>query len=98
MVTLNTLMQSFFYKEKPVNPIAAWKLYIDDHPPVADKDNITWPEYRAMAQRLHSAGVSDWLLGIGVTAELPVVVDRYDRTFDPHGRNCVFGTYQPPRI
>ena len=91
-------MQSFFYKENPVDPIASWNMFVKDEPPVADVKNITWPEYRAIAEKLHSIGVGEWLLGNGVTAEEPVVVDRYDRSYDPEGKNCVYGTYQAPRI
>ena len=98
MTSVNTLLQSFFYKQNPVDPIAAWKMYIDATPPVADQANIKWAEYMAIANRLHAAGVADWLLGIGVTPSAPVVLDRYDRSFDPEGRNCVFGTYQNARI
>ena len=94
-------MQSFFYKENPVDPIASWKLYIDDKPPVADEDNISWREYRAIAERLIAAGVADLLLGIGVTPSAPVVSGRddpYDRDYDPEGKNCVYGSYQAPTI
>ena len=98
MVSTSAIVQSFFYKENPVDPIESWKMFINDTPPVADVNNITWPEYQAIAKQLRSAGVGEWLLGIGVTAEEPVVVDRYDRTYDPEGKNCVYGTYQPSSI
>ena len=63
MVTISNIMQSFFYKEDPVDPIESWNMFFKEELPVADVNNITWPEYRVIAEKLHRIGVGEWLLG-----------------------------------
>ena len=100
MVTTNNMLQAFFYAQNPVDAIQAWMDYIGGPVPVADSTAPKWKDLTNIAQALVDADVAELLLGIGVESSDPVTVHRstYDRSYDPDGKNCVFGSYQEPNI
>ena len=68
MATVNTMMQSFFWTNDPVDPIRAWNNYIGGPVPIADPSAIKWGEYNQIAKALVEAGVAEYVLNIGVEA------------------------------